>query len=87
MIYLGQSVPLRDVKSACETHNPQYVFTMLTTNLSANFQGFLNKMSRQLADYQILSSGYLLKEAQYELPSNLTLLEKTSDVLQYSSKR
>jgi MerR family transcriptional regulator, light-induced transcriptional regulator len=72
--YLGQTVPHKSLKSACEAHQPDLIITALTAGPKPSEMGkYLNQLSVDLPNTQILVTGYALKKAAVEPPKNVSL--------------
>jgi DNA-binding transcriptional MerR regulator len=70
--YLGQTVPYKDLLYVAEQHNPDIIISAFTTVPQPNaVDGFLKKMSSDFASAKILVSGYAIKKARLEPPSNV----------------
>lgn len=72
--YLGQTVPHKSLKSACEEHKPDLIITALTAGPKPSEMGkYLNQLSVDLPTTQILVTGYAIKKAAIEPPKNVKL--------------
>lgn len=57
--YLGQSVPLPDVISVVNTHQPDILITsIISSPFGSRVEDYLNKLSQTFPDKKILVSGY-----------------------------
>ena len=72
--YLGQTVPYKSMISACHEHLPDLVVTALTAGPKpGDMQKYLDQLSSDLPNCQILITGYALKKASVELPKNIQM--------------
>ncbi len=79
--YLGQTVPHKSLKSASEEHKPDLVITALTAGPKPSEMGkYLNQLSVDLPNAQILVTGYALKKAAVEPPKNVSLFSNVLDL-------
>ena len=59
VIYLGQNISLTDLQDACEIHQPNYVFTMLSESFSSRpVQQYVDEILRTFKNATVLLSGY-----------------------------
>jgi MerR family transcriptional regulator, light-induced transcriptional regulator len=75
VIYLGQSLPLKDVISVYDLHKPDYLFAVLTSSPpSDQVQPYVNTLSNAFPNSQILLSGYQVVGQDVQSPTNTTIL-------------
>lgn len=83
-VYLGQSLPFKDVEMAYELHRPDYLLTSITSApKSKHIQDFLNKLGTAFPDIEILIGGTALAKGSYKMPDNLTALYTIDDLYAY----
>ncbi|MEI8048631.1 MAG: MerR family transcriptional regulator [Bacteroidota bacterium] len=71
VFYLGQNVPVRNLKSIFELHTIDYMLTSITSNQSKEALLVLfSEINELYGDKKILVGGYLIKEAGVQLPGN-----------------
>jgi hypothetical protein len=81
VIYLGQSLPLNDLKVVSDIHHPEYIFTIFTSSPEAReVQEYINLMSKNHSDSKILVSGGLLANQEINYPDNVTYLDHVTDL-------
>ncbi len=87
VLFLGQEVPLRDFKETMQTHQPDFVFTILTSaNAYMNKQAFVNELAGIWENAQVLLSGIqCLMCCELELPPNVRLVQKMDDFIQFAN--
>ncbi len=72
--YLGQTVPHKSLKSACEEHQPDLIISALTAGPKpAEIQKYIDQLSIDFPSAKILITGYALKKATINLPKNTIL--------------
>ncbi len=80
-IYLGQSVPLVDLKQTVEAHKPQYLVTALVATLHEDvLDTYLHSLSKSFPNQKIIVSGYQISQFKRPIPKNII---KVDDVHQY----
>jgi MerR family transcriptional regulator, light-induced transcriptional regulator len=80
-IYLGQSVPLVDLKQTVEAHKPDYLVTALVATLDEDaLDAYLNSLSSSFPKQIIIVSGFQISQFKRSVPKNIV---KVDDVQQY----
>ncbi|MEQ9423137.1 MAG: MerR family transcriptional regulator [Cyclobacteriaceae bacterium] len=81
-IYLGQAVPLEDIKTVCAIHQPDYVLTIITSSPGGDdLAPYLTKLCNIIPDVKILASGHQVVNAAGNVPSNVQVLQRTDSLL------
>lgn len=81
VIYLGQSTPKEDLLSVYKVHQPDYLLTIITTSPSAEYaQDYINSLSEQFSNSQILVTGYQVIGQDLHLPSNVRQMNYIRDI-------
>lgn len=76
VIYLGQNIPLEDIKSVNESHSPNYIFTMISEMFFKDpIQKYVDKLTETFPDTKILLSGYQVLMQPLKKSSNMMILE------------
>ncbi len=71
VFYLGQNVPVRNLKSIFELHPIDYILTSITSNQSKEaLLTLFSEINELYKDKKILVGGNLVKEAVLQLPGN-----------------
>jgi DNA-binding transcriptional MerR regulator len=84
VVYLGQDISLDDLQNVTQIHKPDYVFTMLNEPiLKMSVQQYVDRLSADCLNTQVLLSGYQVVMKNIELPSNVTVLPSLDDTIQY----
>jgi DNA-binding transcriptional MerR regulator len=77
VIYIGQEITLADLKDACNIHQPDYIFTMITETFAKEpVQNYVDKLAANFPASQVLLSGYQVVAQKVEPPSNVSIFEK-----------
>lgn len=87
VIYLGQSMPINDLQMAFEVYKPDYLLTVLTSrpsDLSAT--EYLNKLSTQFPDTEILVSGSQVIGQDLNLPDNITQISNLNHLIEFAQE-
>lgn len=84
VIFLGQEVPLEDLKNAFKNESPDYIFTTATiAHLKIPVQEMLNFLSENWPHSQILVSGSQFIISDADIPSNVHLLKKANEFIEF----
>lgn len=80
VIYLGQNIPLDDVKSTYDIYEPDCVLTIITTTKSlAKTQKYITALGENFKEAQLLMSGYQLLSNDFRFPPNANFLTRLED--------
>lgn len=81
VIYLGQNTPKDDLISVYKLHEPEFLFTVITSSPSAEYaQEYLNALSKQFENAQILITGYQVIGQDLSFPPNVKLLNYIKEI-------
>ena len=81
VIYLGQSTPFDDLNAVYKLLQPDFLFTVITSSAGAEFaQEYLEKLSDQFPQAQILATGYQVVGKDLTFPSNVRELTNLRDI-------
>jgi DNA-binding transcriptional MerR regulator len=84
VIYLGQNVPHCDLVDIYKDHNPDFILTVLTSSPPLDeVQSYVYKISETFKNCTILVSGHHIVGQDMELPSNIVLLNKLQDFIDF----
>jgi len=84
VIYLGQDISLADLKDACNIHSPDYIFTMITETFAKEpVQHYVDKLSENFPETNILLSGYQMVAQQVSARSNVSILRSLQATLHF----
>jgi DNA-binding transcriptional MerR regulator/methylmalonyl-CoA mutase cobalamin-binding subunit len=80
-IYLGQSVPVEDLRVAVETIHPAYIFTSLTAKMEGKtFSQFFQKLSEFYELNRVYAGGYQMNFYKERVPKNVHVIHNTNDI-------
>ncbi len=75
-VYLGQSLPDKDLDIALHTFKPQYIFTSVLCGVGpVKLQSWINNLSSRFPDKIILVTGKGFLTGNIELPSNAVFIK------------
>jgi len=60
--YLGQNVPHEDLVSVYKVHQPDFMLTSITSNLSIPIEKYLERLANEFGQTKILASGYQVQK-------------------------
>ena len=84
VIFLGQEVPLEDLKNAFKNESPDYIYTTATiAHLKIPVQELLNFLSENWPHSQILVSGYQFIVSDAHIPTNVHILKKADEFINF----
>lgn len=84
VIFLGQEVPLEDLKNAFKNESPDYIYTTATiAHLKIPVQEMLDFLSENWPNSKILVSGYQFIISDAQIPANVNLMKKADDFINF----
>ena len=84
VIFLGQEVSLADLKNAFKNESPDYIYTTATiAHLKIPVQEILNFLNENWPNAQILVSGYQFIISDAQIPTNVHVLKRASDFIEF----
>ena len=84
VIYLGCEMSCEDLYDAYTIRKPDYIFTLINEPfLKTPIQQYVNKLSEQFSDCQILLSGYQVTSKNLRLPSNVSACKSLNETIQF----
>ncbi|MCS6975085.1 MAG: MerR family transcriptional regulator [Cyclobacteriaceae bacterium] len=73
--YLGQSVPLADVLTIYDTHQPKVVISnFISQPAPSQLQSYLNRLAGHMLQAQIYAAGHNLRNAAVLIPKNVKVI-------------
>lgn len=88
VVYLGQSVPIDDLFSVVKIHEPDYLFTVITTRLGQDCpDDYINEVSRRLGKGVLLATGAAALGSDCACLSNVKKIYSPADLEQVLNKR
>ncbi len=84
VIYLGQNVPHCDLVDIYKDHNPDILLTVLTSSPPQHdVQSYIYKISESFRNSTVLISGHQVVGQDLDIPSNVVLLNKLQDFIDF----
>lgn len=75
VVYLGQSLPYEELLLAYEIHQPDYIFSVFTSEPNTEIiDSYLEQMAKDLPNSKILLTGYQILQPERKIPSSINLL-------------
>ncbi|RCR71122.1 MerR family transcriptional regulator [Larkinella punicea] len=86
VVYLGQSLPFRELEFAYNLHKPDYIFASITSSPSNHeVQPFVDKLANAFPDAHLLFTGYQVVGQDIRTPSNTTIVNNAEDLIRIAS--
>jgi DNA-binding transcriptional MerR regulator len=84
VIFLGQDVPLEDLKNAFKNEEPDYIYTTSTiSHLKISVEKLLQFLCKNWPNSKILVSGYQFNISNSVIPSNVKLLKTAYEFIAF----
>ncbi len=75
VIYLGQSLPLAEIRAVYEVYDPEYVFTIITSNPGTEYvQEYVNDLCSTFTESQFWLTGMQIVGQDIEMPENARIV-------------
>lgn len=82
VVNLGANLALVDLKDACQIHQPDYVFTILSETFNREpVQRYLSNLQAAVPDSHLLLTGYLMASQNFANLENATILPSLDEAL------
>ena len=82
VVFLGSGISLNDLRDACQSFQPDYIYTILNEPLARqSIQTYLDNASKVVANGQLLLSGAQLYVNPVKFPANTRRLDGLPDTL------
>lgn len=83
-VYLGQSLPMHDVKAVYDIQKPDYLVTIITSNPGQDkIQAFVDNLGLSFPSATILLSGRQIIGQGIELADNMIVFNQPSDLISF----
>lgn len=83
-IYLGSSIPLKDVEYVVKFKKPDYLYSHLTTvGQNFNFDKFITNVTQRFSDLPLIISGQLTNTYQKKIQPPLRFIRSYADVMEF----
>lgn len=84
VLYLGLGIDVEDLIIACELHQPDYIYTIVSDNKGkAHVHNYVNKLVQFLPNTSFLLSGYYMRENISVAAPSVSMLEDFNDVVNF----
>ena len=84
VIYLGQETSMIDLQHAYEIQQPDFIFTIITETFTKDpVQKYINSLSNNFQESQILLTGYQIVAQGVSAPENVSLFYSLGEMLQF----
>lgn len=75
VIYLGQSLPLAEISSVYQVYNPEYIFTIITSNPGTEYvQDYVNDLCGMFSQAKFWLTGLQIVGQDIEMPKNAQIV-------------
>lgn len=75
VVYLGQSLPYEELLIAYEVHQPDYVFSVFTSEPHVDLiNGYLARMSQDFPNSKVILTGYQVLQPSCQVPEKIQLM-------------
>jgi DNA-binding transcriptional MerR regulator len=82
VVYLGQSLPFNELKFVCELHNPDYIFSAITSTPGQDeIQNYVNRLGGNFPTTKVLLTGYQVVAQGIDLPSNTEIVMSVKQLM------
>ncbi|WP_138995069.1 MerR family transcriptional regulator [Larkinella sp. C7] len=86
VVYLGQSLPFRELEFAYNLHKPDYIFASITSSPSNHeVQPYVDKLANAFPDAHLLFTGYQVVGQDIRTPPNTTIVNNAEDLIRIAS--
>ena len=86
VIYLGQSLPFKELGFAYTRHKPDYIFTSLTSSMpNHEVQPFVSRLASEFPDACLLLTGYQVVGQDIDQPDNTVIINQINDLIRIAS--
>lgn len=83
-IYLGSSIPLKDVEYVVKFKKPDYLYSHLTTvGQNFNFDKFITNVTQRFSDLPLIISGQLTNTYQKKIQPPLRFIRTYAEVMEF----
>lgn len=84
VLFLGQEVPIDDLRKAAEGAEPDYVFTIFTaSHVNIDKQAYIEELKQFWPNAKCLLSGYQFVNANLTLPENFSIIKTTKEFIDF----
>jgi hypothetical protein len=88
VVYLGHDISIAELKVACEIIKPDYICTMITSSFeTVSIQQYVNNLSNEIFNCQILLSGYQVNAQSIEHGKNIHKVQSLEQLIHIISEQ
>ncbi len=89
VIYLGQSLPLKDLEYVVDLYDPDFVCTLITSYPSSgDMVGYVAELQRKIGNRHLLLSGYQVLQCKELKPNEeLTIFKQVKELVEFVQAR
>jgi MerR family transcriptional regulator, light-induced transcriptional regulator len=77
--YLGQSVPVEDIKRVYNIRKPQFLVSVFTFSFQIETQDYIEQLAKTFPESRMLLSGFQLMEYDKKTPKNIQVFREPED--------
>lgn len=82
VIYLGQSLPFKEIEFTYSVHKPDHIFTAITSVPANNdVQPYADKLAARFPECTILLTGYQVVGQDIQVAENVKIINKIEDLI------
>lgn len=86
VVYLGQSMPFNELVFAYNIHQPDYIFSVITSVPSNHeTQMYVNRLATQFPKSHLLLTGYQIVGQDIQMSENGTIINNIDDLIRMAS--
>ena len=86
VVYLGQSLPFNELVFAYNIHQPDYIFSVITSVPSNHeTQMYVNRLATQFPKSHLLLTGYQIVGQDIQMSENGTIINNIDDLIRMAS--
>ncbi|MGB3618585.1 MAG: MerR family transcriptional regulator [Catalinimonas sp.] len=83
VIYLGQSMPYEDVVEAHRIHEPEYIFSIITTMPGpSDIQAYVDRLGGGFPGSTVLLTGFQVVGQDLQVPDNVRILNRMDELIE-----
>jgi DNA-binding transcriptional MerR regulator len=88
VIYLGQNTPLQDVAEVYQLHQPDFIFTVVTSMPGQDkIQSYIQQLGQRFPQATLLLTGYQVVGQDLAIPPNALIINKIDDLIGFLEER
>lgn len=88
VVYLGHDISIAELKVACGIVKPDYICTMITSSFeTVSIQQYVNNLSNEIFNCQILLSGYQVNAQSIEHGKNIHKVQSLEQLIHIMSEQ